>query len=923
MSDGRRDCGCLPAGANATPAQVDNPPGLPAVRRRVGTSAAFAAAMEARLTRSPALHHFTSREADDPTIALVHAWSSVLDVLAFYAERLANESYLRTAVDPRSLAELAHSVGYQPGRGRASATVLAFTLEDGVGAPDVVPIAAGTQVASLPGPGEVPQTYETVEDLSARPGWNAMSARARLPQGLRAGRTWLLVDGLRSDLAVGDAIVLVGRERDQDDLDEHWAFRRLSSVQRLPELDATWVGWVDPLGQAAASTGRDGTEQVPDPRDIRVYLLRTRAAVFGAAAPDWRVISESVGGGRPDVSTATQPAGEKSATDEIAFEKPGFARKLLEHEYVWAEPDPTGDWPDFSVVAPGQPEKTVDLDATYPSASVGAWLVLARPLVTALYRVDGAVETSRTDFTLNAKVTRLTLTGPEVGPLFGTKVRETSVFLGAEQLPLATEPARLPVQGDRIELAHPAATLEAGRTVVVVGPRPRIRVTEGVHDLSATRTGSNPVPLHPGDELEVTGPVDDNGNGTLTWRTTLGVVTGPEDALESVAPAEDATIHREAAVVEGPTPDTPEIQSLSLSAALAGCYEPAAVRILANVAPATHGETRSQVLGSGNAAEAFQQFTLQQEPLTYVPTGGGGGVASTLEVRVDGRLWLEVPQLFGSGPDDEVYVTETDDEGTLTVRFGDGLTGSRLPTGVNNASATYRIGTGLTGRLGADVLALPMTRPLGLRSVTNPLPTGLAADPESPGQVRSNTPRTALTLDRVVSLRDVEDFARTVPGVAQAVATWLWDGRRRFVHLTVAGAGGQLLDAQAVGDLRDEILAVGDARLPLQVQAAETVPEHVGLSVVVDPAYEAPPVLNAVAAALTGALSADNRALAQPLTEGDVILAAHTVPGVLAVTVTVPQSDVPSSSARMVDGVAHPAQLVLAAGGLKVTEASS
>jgi hypothetical protein len=75
-------------------------------------------------------------------------------------------------------------------------------------------------------------------------------------------------------------------------------------------------------------------------------------------------------------------------------------------------------------------------------------------------------------------------------------------------------------------------------------------------------------------------------------------------------------------------------------------------------------------------------------------------------VRVDDRLWHEVPQLFGSGPDDEVYATTTDDEGTVTVGFGDGRTGARLPTGANNVTARYRIGTGLAGRLGADVLTL-------------------------------------------------------------------------------------------------------------------------------------------------------------------------------------------------------------------------
>lgn len=876
----------------------DTSPGLPALRRRAGTSGDFAATMAARLTRSPALADLTTREESDPTIALVDAWSAVLDVLAFYTERLADESYLRTATEGRSLGELAHSVGYRPGRGRASATVLAFHLEDAAGAPAVVPVPAATRVASLPGPGELPQTYETTADLIARPAWNAMPALARVPQRIVPGATSVHVEGLRSDLAVGDAVLLVGREREAHSSDAHWALRRLSRVQPVPALGATLVGWVDPLGEPAASSGRRGTEAVPDGRDLRLFVLRTRASVFGAAAPDWRLISDAVGGGRPEARL-----------------------RISHHRDDVSVPGP--DWPGFSVVAPGQPENTVDLDATYAGATAGSWVVLARDGVTVLYRVMATTEVSRTDFTLNAKVTRLSLTGPTASHLFGAHVRETTAWVGSELVPLATGPTPLPVQGDRIALARAVPTLEAGRTVVVRGPRPLVQVAEGVRTLVVEQAGRSPVHLHPGDRLEVSGPVTDNHDGTLTWGTTDGLVTARPDRLLAVAPPADAVVRSETAVVEGPTPDTGEIDTLRLTAPLAGCYDRDAVRVLANVAPATHGETRTQVLGSGDAARPYQQLTLAQGPLTYVPTASGGGVASTLEVRVDGRRWREVPQLFGCGPDDEVFTTVADDEGRITVCFGDGRTGARLPSGVNNVTATYRVGTGLAGRLAADVLTMPMTRPLGLRSVTNPLPTGLAADPEPPTEVRANTPRTALTLDRVVSLRDVEDFARAVPGIAKARATWLWDGRRRFVHLTVAGSGGQELDTGALRDLRDAVLAAGDARLPLEVQAATVVPVHVSLSVVVDPDRQVPVVLRAVAGSVTAALSVDARALGQPLTEGDVILAAHAVPGVVAVTVTVPAADVPSSGARVVAGVAHPAQLVvLAPGGLTVSEAT-
>ena len=54
---------------------------------------------------------------------------------------------------------------------------------------------------------------------------------------------------------------------------------------------------------------------------------------------------------------------------------------------------------------------------------------------------------------------------------------------------------------------------------------------------------------------------------------------------------------------------------------------------------------------------------------------------------------------------------------------------------------------------------------------------------------RRNAPLTVLTLDRIVSLRDYEDFARAFGGIAKALATWTWDGQRQGIFVTVAGVG--------------------------------------------------------------------------------------------------------------------------------------
>ena len=62
----------------------------------------------------------TTRAPDDPAIALLDAWAVVADVLTFYQERIANEGYLRTATERRSVLELARAIGYELSPGVAA-----------------------------------------------------------------------------------------------------------------------------------------------------------------------------------------------------------------------------------------------------------------------------------------------------------------------------------------------------------------------------------------------------------------------------------------------------------------------------------------------------------------------------------------------------------------------------------------------------------------------------------------------------------------------------------------------------------------------------------------------------------------------------------------------------------------------------------
>lgn len=202
-------CGCCEGTARSTPVPIVNPPGLDALSWRAGTHASFLESMKARLSASelPALAGLTTRDPSDPAIALLDAWAMVADVLTFYQERIANEGYLRTATERRSVLELARLVGYEPRPGVAASVSAAFAVDAGAEAE----VPAGTRIQSLPAPGELPQTFETAESLHARGAWNELPVRLTRPQEFSvrdAGEIY--VRGVTTRLEVNDALLFDG-----------------------------------------------------------------------------------------------------------------------------------------------------------------------------------------------------------------------------------------------------------------------------------------------------------------------------------------------------------------------------------------------------------------------------------------------------------------------------------------------------------------------------------------------------------------------------------------------------------------------------------------------------------------------------------------------------------------------------------------
>jgi len=421
MSGKLNDCECCQGLTAQTPADVMNRPGLSAVAYRVGTQSQFKQSMLAALSEitRPSLKNLKTRDDDDFSIALLDAAATMADVLTFYQERIANESYLRTATERRSLLELARLIGYELRPGVAAGTFLAFALDTTPGAPLAATIEIGTKVQSVPGPNEKPQTFETIEKIETRVGWNALMPKMTEPFVPQFSDTHVYLKGTATNLKPGDAILLVGAEREADAGSERWDFRRVTTV--TPDFDAsrTRVEWAKPLGAA-------GPNIVLPSANPKIYALRVRASLFGFNAPHPLTLSNQT--------------------------RAHYGLK-------------NGD--DWNFTFSGQ---TIDLDTTYSGILAQSWLVLSRPDHQELYRASTVAEGSRASFTLAGKTARIRLDTNENLSLFQTGgYRETTVFAQSEFLEMAERPITAPITGATIQLAQAPADLVKGQWLVASG----------------------------------------------------------------------------------------------------------------------------------------------------------------------------------------------------------------------------------------------------------------------------------------------------------------------------------------------------------------------------------------------------------------------------------------------------------------------
>jgi uncharacterized phage protein gp47/JayE len=338
----------------------------------------------------------------------------------------------------------------------------------------------------------------------------------------------------------------------------------------------------------------------------------------------------------------------------------------------------------------------------------------------------------------------------------------------------------------------------------------------------------------------------------------------------------------------GTTIEPQSLLRIDIDPPLPAPLDPANAALLGNVAEAGHGETQTEeILGDGDAARAFQRFTLRKDPLTRRASPEALQGKPALTVFVDGEAWVEVPTLFGRRPDEKVYALEQQDDGRTVIQFGDGTTGARLPSGRGNVRAQYAIGLGLDGHVQAGQISILLTRPPGLREAVNPLAAAGGADPEQPQEMRERAPHHVRTFGRAVSLDDLAALAVESGLVLRARADWIWSGTERVAYLTVVGPGGEAAPDATLATLRTILAAARDTTRRVVIGSAIRAPVSVAGTLFVNARFLREAVLEEVRQALLALLSPAQREPAAPVHLSDVQAAVQAVRGVDGIDVDV------------------------------------
>lgn len=274
--------------------------------------------------------------------------------------------------------------------------------------------------------------------------------------------------------------------------------------------------------------------------------------------------------------------------------------------------------------------------------------------------------------------------------------------------------------------------------------------------------------------------------------------------------------------------------------------------------------------------------------------------AMPLMARLTGTLgtvsedWTLQRDLLASADSATDVTVEVGDDGRARLRFGDDDAGKRPDIGTEFV-ATYRVGNGVLGNVGAEAIAHVVSATSGrFVALRNPMPAAGGVEPEDIEAARRDAPHAFRTQERAVTAADYAAAAERLPEVQRAAATFRWTGSWMTVFTTADRFGGLPVDAAFNTRLRRHLERFRMAGTDLEVSTPRYAPLDVALHLCVLPGYFRADVLRAVQQVLSsqvlpdgrlGLFHADNFSFGEPVYLSRIVAAAQAVTGVEAVRV--------------------------------------
>jgi hypothetical protein len=243
--------------------------------------------------------------------------------------------------------------------------------------------------------------------------------------------------------------------------------------------------------------------------------------------------------------------------------------------------------------------------------------------------------------------------------------------------------------------------------------------------------------------------------------------------------------------------------------------------------------------------------------------------------------------------DNRVFVVETEHDGSAQLRFGDNVHGLRPDAGTTFA-ATYRVGNGRAGNVGAESIFHVVTTLAGIDGARNPLPAGGGVDPETAEEVRRRAPEAFRTQERAVTPEDYADVTQRFnpADIQRAVASLRWTGSWHTVFITPDPKAGHLVDLAKVRRFVERFRMVGH---DLEFDTPRWVSLEIAMLICVRNDYFRSQVKLALLDVFSAGRRADGRlgmfhpdrfTFGQPVYSSPLYAAARELPGVASVEIT-------------------------------------